>query len=87
MQIFFAITEAPRSVCFVLSENRPDKMSDENFHLQWQDFEANTVSAFKSLFAEQDLLDVTLVSEDELVLEAHSLVLFTSSAFFRRVFS
>ena len=60
-------------------------MSGENFHLQWQEFEANTASAFKSLLGDQDLLDVTLVSEDQLVMEAHRVVLFTSSTFFKRV--
>ena len=62
-----------------------DMSVGENFHLQWQDFEANAVSAFKSLLTDKDLLDVTLVSEDDLVMEAHAVVLHSSSNFFRRV--
>ena len=62
-----------------------DMSVGENFHLQWQDFETNAVSAFKSLLTDKDLLDVTLVSEDDLVMEAHAVVLHSSSNFFRRV--
>ena len=83
----FCKNTSPHSVCFWLSENPPVKMNGEDFHLQWQDFEANTASAFKSLLTDQDLLDVTLVSEDQLVMEAHRIVLFTSSTFFKRVLS
>ena len=68
-----------------MSETPPVNMSAENFHLRWQDFEANTVSAFKSLLDDQDLLDITLVSEDQLLVEAHRVVLFASSTFFRQV--
>ena len=48
-------------------------------------FDTNFVSAFKELRKSEDLFDVTLVSDDEVPIQAHKVVLSASSSFFRKV--
>jgi len=55
-----------------------------NFKLEWTDFERNLASSFEKLRDEKDLLDVTLVCEDEQV-EAHKVILAASSGFFKSI--
>ena len=53
------------------------------FSLQWSDFQANVSSAFDSLRQGEELLDITLVSQDQVHHKAHKVVLAASSPFFR----
>ena len=54
----------------------------EKLCLQWNDFQENLNSAFRELRSDTDLSDVTLVSEDGGQVEAHKVVLASSSPFF-----
>ena len=49
--------------------------------LQWNDFQSNINSALKELRKENDMTDVTLVSEEGKQVGAHKGVLFLSSPF------
>merc|ERR1712129_110684 len=55
-----------------------------SFELKWSDFGDNLSSSFKDLREDGDLLDVTLVCDDE-QLEAHKIILSASSVFFKSV--
>ena len=56
--------------------------SSEKLCLQWNDFQENLNSAFGKLRSEEELSDVTLVSDDEKQVEAHKVILASSSPFF-----
>ena len=58
----------------------------EKFCLKWNDFHANVGKTFKSLRYEDDLFDVTLVSDDDHQVSAHKLVLSACSEFFKTIF-
>ena len=58
---------------------------DEKLCLQWNDFRDNIGSAFRELRGDKDFTDVTLVCEDGEQVEAHKLVLVSSSPFFRNL--
>ena len=58
--------------------------SSEKFCLRWNDFEVNISNAFHELKEEKDFTDVTLVCSDNQV-EAHKVILATSSSFFKRI--
>ena len=58
---------------------------DERLCLQWNDFKENTSSAFGDLREDKDFKDVTLVSEDGQQVEAHKVVLVSSSPFFQKL--
>jgi len=49
------------------------------------DFDANFVSSFSLLRDSEEFFDVTLVSDDEIPIQAHKVVLSASSPFFRNV--
>ena len=57
----------------------------EKFCLRWNDFQSTVSQSFAVLRKEQDLLDVTLVSDDEVQISAHKLVLSASSSFFKSI--
>lgn len=59
-------------------------MSDK-FCLKWNDFQSTVSKSFRILRQEEDFYDVTLVSEDELQLSAHKLVLSACSSFFKNI--
>ena len=59
--------------------------SDEKLCLQWNDFQQNLTSAFKDLRDDKDFTDVTLACEDGQQVEAHKVVLISSSPFFRNL--
>ena len=61
-------------------------MNSEKFSLRWNDFQENVSQSFGLLRKEEDLFDVTLVSEDEIQIPAHKLVLSASSSFFKSFF-
>ena len=54
----------------------------EKLCLKWNDFQVNVNSAFGMLRTDQDFCNVTLVSEDGKHLEAHKVILASSSPFF-----
>ena len=59
--------------------------SDEKLCLQWNDFGNNISSAFGDLRDDKDFTDVTLVCEDGQQVEAHKVVLISSSPFFLNI--
>ena len=59
--------------------------SNEKLCLQWKDFQGNLTSAFRDLRDDKEFTDVTLASEDGQQLEAHKVVLISSSPFFRHL--
>ena len=54
----------------------------EKLCLQWNDFKENVSSSFGELREDADLTDVTLVCEDGKQVEAHKVILASSSPFF-----
>ena len=60
-------------------------MSNEKFCLKWNNFQSTVSGSFGSLREEQDFVDVTLVSDDEVQIPAHRLVLSASSSFFKTI--
>ena len=61
------------------------KIGPEKLDLKWFDFQANAGTAFKNLRSSSDFSDVTLVSGDGQQVEAHKMILASSSSFFRNI--
>ena len=61
--------------------------SGEKLCLQWNDFKENIASAFTQLREDREFADVTLACEDGQQIEAHKVVLISSSPFFRNLLS
>ena len=57
--------------------------TSEKLCLQWNDFKENVAISFAELRADNDLTDITLACEDGKQVEAHKVVLASSSPFFR----
>ena len=57
----------------------------EKLCLQWNDFKANVNSAFGRLRDDKDFTDVTLACEDGHQMEAHKVILASSSPFFEKI--
>ena len=57
----------------------------EKLCLQWNDFQENIKSAFENLREDKDFKDVTLVCEDGQQVEAHKVILASSSPFFQKL--
>ena len=53
--------------------------------LQWNDFKENVNYAFGSLRNDKELTDVTLACEDGQQIEAHKVILASSSPFFKKI--
>ena len=53
-----------------------------NIFLRRNNFQSTIISSFKNLHSDQNLTDVTLVSEDGKIIESHKIVLSSSSPFF-----
>ena len=53
--------------------------------IQWNDFKENINSAFRSLRNDKEFTDVTLVCEDGQQMEAHKIILASSSPFFEKI--
>ena len=58
---------------------------EERVNLKWTDFESTVTSSFGLLRKEEDLFDLTLISDDEIQIPAHKLVLSASSTFFKSI--
>ena len=61
--------------------------SSEKLCLQWNEFKENTASAFGKLRNKSEFSDVTLVCQDGGKVEAHKVILASSSPFFMELFS
>merc|ERR1712129_172857 len=57
----------------------------ETFHLKWNDFHENMATSFKDLRQDGDFTDVTLACEGNQQLQAHKVILSSSSPFFKNV--
>ena len=57
----------------------------EKLCLQWNDFKRNVNTAFANLREDSDFNDVTLVCEDGKQMNAHKVILATSSPFFQKL--
>ena len=62
-------------------------MSGEKLCLQWNDFKENITSAFSHLREDGEFADVTLACEDGQQIKAHTVILISSSPFFRNLLS
>ena len=58
----------------------------EKLCVQWKEFQDNIRSAFRNFRGDNAFADVTLVSEDGQQVEAHKVILATSSPFFQKLF-
>ena len=56
--------------------------ADEKLCLQWNDFQQNLTLAFRDLRDDKEFTNVTLACEDGQQVEAHKVVLISSSPFF-----
>ena len=61
--------------------------SGEKLCLQWNDFKENITSAFAQLREDREFADVTLACEDGQQIKAHTVILISSSPFFRNLLS
>ena len=59
--------------------------ASEKLCLQWNDFKENVTSSFGELRDDQDFTDVTLACEDGKQVEAHKVILSSSSPFFQKI--
>ena len=59
--------------------------SSEKLCLQWNDFKDNVSSSFGDLRGDRDFTDVTLACEDGKQVEAHKVILASSSPFFKDI--
>merc|ERR1712129_503324 len=57
-------------------------MEEEKLCLKWNDFQENAISAFGTLREDREFADVTLACEDGHQVEAHKVILASSSPFF-----
>merc|ERR1719494_1400581 len=64
----------------------PPLRMPEKLCLQWNDFKENVNSAFGKLRGDKEFTDVTLVCEDGQQMEAHKVILASSSPFFEKIF-
>ena len=56
--------------------------AEEKLCLKWNDFQENAISAFGTLREDREFADVTLACEDGQQVEAHKVILASSSPFF-----
>merc|ERR1712221_23845 len=60
------------------------KMS-EKFCLKWNDFQSSICNFYNSLRSEDDFCDVTLVTDDNKIFQAHKIVLSSCSDYFKNI--
>ena len=61
------------------------ELGDGKYFLQWNDFQNNVVSAFSEMRDDTEFTDVTLACEDNQKIDAHRIILSTSSSFFGNI--
>ena len=57
----------------------------EKFCLKWNDFQTNVSNTFRKLRTSEHFYDVTLVSDDQQQVQAHKVVLSSSSEYFKNI--
>ena len=57
----------------------------DNIAVQWKDYRTSFTKSFGALRNEKDFFDVTLVSDDEVQVSAHKLILSACSPFFKNI--
>ena len=57
----------------------------EQFHFSYSEFKSDAQETFKHLWKEEDFADVTLVSNDEVSLSSHKVILATASPILKRI--
>ena len=57
----------------------------DKFCLKWNDFQATVTQSLSLLRRDEDFFDVTLVSDDNVQLQAHKVILSASSSFFKSI--
>ena len=57
----------------------------DKFHLKWNDFQSTVSNSFKVFREQKDFFDVTLVSDDEVQMASHKLILSACSSFFQSI--
>ena len=60
-------------------------MADNLYNLKWNDFTENAANSFDKLRKNEELLDITLITEDRVFIKAHKVVLAASSVFFQEI--
>ena len=60
-------------------------MASEKFCLKWNDFQNSVTASFENLKSDTDFTDVTLACEDGQQIEAHKVILASSSPFFQNL--
>merc|ERR1712126_514561 len=60
-------------------------MNSEKFSLKWNDFHQTVSNSFGLLRKEKDFFDVTLITDDEVHLYGHKLVISACSEFFKSI--
>ena len=69
----------------VVSVSGLSMSSSEKLCLQWNDFKESIIYSFGELKGDRDLTDITLACEDGHQVEAHKVVLASSSPFFMKL--
>ena len=59
----------------------------DNYNIEWEDYKETVSLSFKQLRQENVLCDVTLVTDDDIHLSAHKVVLSACSTFFKSIFT
>ena len=60
-------------------------LGNGKYFLKWNEFEADSRSVFKEMRDDKDFTDVTLACDDHTEVEAHKVILASSSSFFRQI--
>ena len=61
-------------------------MSGERYNLVWDSFQKTLASSIESIRREADYCDVTLVSDDQIQIKAHKVIISACSPFFNNIF-
>ena len=61
------------------------RTNSDKLSLRWNEFQGNISSSFSSLRNDPSITDVTLISEDDQHIDAHKVMLATSSPFFKNI--
>ena len=75
---------SPSAIIIITGEG--EVTMSEKLWLLWNDFQENVSTTFGSLRNDNDFTDVTLACEDGYQMEAHKVILASSSPFFQGLF-
>ncbi|XP_040568553.1 uncharacterized protein [Lepeophtheirus salmonis] len=60
--------------------------TQESYKLRWGEFHGNLISSLEELRGAEDLVDVTLIVDEDRAVSAHKVILSASSPYFRKIF-